>query len=341
MVIRLKKEGVDLDVMSDHNGYYAGIFRKNGIDIYPYIPKRKIRLQEIRYIRNILKKEKYDIVHVFNNKAVINTVFASLGLPVKLVTYRGYTGHLVWYKPTSYISHLNPKVSKITCVSNGVKNHVTRQLLFNKTKAVTIYKGHDPSWYEEVQPYSRDQLDIPNDAFLVACVANARPMKGIPYLIKASYQLGSYKNIHFLFIGKNMDADDHLKLIEKSPLHENFHILGFKKDILNYLGACDIMVLSSIKGEGLSKVTIEAMSIGMPVIATNVGGNAELVHHRQTRMLVAPKSPKDIANSIVTLKENKKLRKQMGEEARQHMRKHFHIDETVRQMKRFYEALIQ
>lgn len=341
MVLRLKKMGMDIDVMSDPESSYADTFRKYGIHVYPYQPKRKISRQEIRYIRKVLLDGYYNIIHVFNNKAVTNAVFAARKLPVKVVTYRGYTGHLLWYKPTSYISHLHPKVSKITCVSEGLKKHVQKQLFFNKDKAVTIYKGHDPEWYKDVNPYSREQLGIPKGAFVVGCVANARPMKGIPYLIKASYHLKDYRDVHFVLIGKNMDTSYHMKWIRESPLKKNFHILGFKKDPLNHLGACDVMVLSSIKGEGLSKVTIEAMSTGLPVIATNIGGNAELVLHGKTGLLVPPKAPKKIAKAIIKLRQDENIRKKLAENAGKHIRKNFHIDNTVREMKDFYKSLVK
>lgn len=340
MVLRLKKMGMEIDVMSDPQSYYADLFREHGIHLYPYRPKRKISLREIRYIREVLQKGSYDIVHVFNNKAVTNAVFASRKLPVKMVTYRGYTGHLLWYKPTSYISHLHPKVSKITCVSDGVKKHVQKQLFFDKDKVVTIYKGHDPEWYNDVQPYTKKQLGIPENAFVIGCVANARPMKGIPHLIKASYHLRDYKDIHFLLIGKNMNTNYHRKWIRESPLKRNFHMPGFKKDVLNHLAACDAMVLPSVKGEGLSKVTIEAMSTGLPVIATNIGGNPELVIHEKTGLLVDPKAPKQIAKAIITFRADETMRKKLGEAARQHIRDNFHIDQTVKEMKHFYESLI-
>ncbi|MCF8335613.1 MAG: glycosyltransferase family 4 protein [Bacteroidales bacterium] len=341
MVLRLKKQGMEIDVMSDPQSTYADIFRENGIHIYPYQPKRKISLREIRYIRKVLCEGNYDIIHVFNNKAVTNAVFAARKLPVKMVTYRGYTGHLLWYKPTSHISHLHPKVNKITCVSDGVKNHVRRQLFFNKDKAVTLYKGHDPEWYNDIQPYTRKQLGIPENAFLIGCVANARPMKGIPNLIKASYHLRDQNDIHFLLIGKNMNTNYHRKWIRESPLKRNFHIPGFKKDVLNHLAACDVMVLPSVKGEGLSKVTIEAMSTGLPVIATNIGGNPELVLHEQTGLLVDPKAPKQIAKAITTLRDNEAMRKKLGEAARQHIMNNYHIDQTVKEIKNFYESLIR
>lgn len=340
MVLRLKQAGVHVDLMSAGDGPYADTFREHGIHIYPFRSRKKFSRQEIRYIRKTLQQGRYDVVHAFNNRVVPNTVLAAWDLPVRVVTYRGYTGHLVWYKPTAWLSHLNPQVSRITCVSEGVTRQVRRQLLFNRDKAVTIYKGHDPQWYSDVKPYTRKELGLPEDAFVVGCVANARPMKGIPYLIKASWHLGHHPNIHFMLIGKNMDSRRHTDLIARSPLRQHFHLPGFQRDVLNHLAACDVMVLPSIRGEGLSKVTIEAMSTGMPVIATDVGGNAELVLHKKTGWLVPRKSPEKIAEGIEYLHNNPQSAREMGQKGRQHIRENFHIDQTVQQMKDLYENLV-
>ncbi len=341
MVLQLKQAGIDLDVMTPPRGPYIGRFQEAGIHIHPYKPERKFSLKEIRHIRSILRQGQYDIVHVFNNRAVVNTVMASLGLPVRIMTYRGYTGHLVWYKPTAHLGHLNPRVRRITCVSQGVEKQVRRQLLFHKDRAVTVYKGHDPGWYGEVEPYRREQFGIPDDAFVVGCVANARPMKGIPYLIKASHQLQGDSNIHFMLIGRNMDTPEHMKLIGQSPLRKNFHLLGHQNDVLNHLSICDALALPSIRGEGLSKVTVEAMSTGLPVIATSIGGNPELVINKQTGMLVQPKSPGQIAEAIRFLRNHPEKKKQMGVAARRHIANNFHINHTVQQMKALYEEVAQ
>ena len=340
MVTRLKQQGVNIDIMADTKGPYTEVFKAHGINVFHYKPVKKISLHEIRTIRKVLLDGGYDLVHVFNNKAVTNTLFASRNLPVKIITYRGYTGHLLWYKPTSYISHLNPKVRKITCVSNGSRDHVRKQLFFNPQKAVTIYKGHDPEWYQHIAPYPKKSLGFPEKSFLVGCVANARPMKGIPYLIKATNHLAAHPDIHFMLIGKNMDTPYHTRLMRQSPLQDNFHLMGFKKDVLKYLGACDALVLSSIRGEGLSKVIIEAMSTGIPVIATHIGGNPELVIHEQTGLLVPPGSSKSIAEAIISLKNNKAMAEKLAGNARNYIFRHFHIDHTVEQMKKLYESLI-
>ena len=340
MVIRLKQQGVNIDIMADTKGPYTAAFKTHGIKVFHYKPVKKISLKEIRTIRKVLLDGRYDLVHVFNNKAVTNTLFASRNLPVKIITYRGYTGHLLWYKPTSYISHLNPKVRKITCVSNGSRDHVRKQLFFNPQKAVTIYKGHDPEWYQHIAAYSKKDLGFPEDSFVVGCVANARPMKGIPYLIKATNHLAAYPDVHFMLIGKNMDTPYHTRLMRQSPLHENFHLMGFKKDVLKYLGACDALVLSSIRGEGLSKVIIEAMSTGVPVIATHIGGNPELVIHEQTGLLVPPRSSKSIAEAIISLKKNKHMEEKLAENARNHISSKFHINPTVKLINQLNKKLL-
>ncbi|MFO8236038.1 MAG: glycosyltransferase family 4 protein [Bacteroidales bacterium] len=340
MVLGLKHAGVDISVMTGKDTFYARKFEQEGMTIYPYEPGKKIAVSEIRYIRKVLKEGNYDIVHVFNNRAVTNTVFASLGLPVKVVTYRGFTGHVLWYKPSSYISHLHPKVSKITCVSNGVRDQVRDQLAFNKEKAVTIYKGHNNQWYENIEPISKEKYGIPENSFVVGCIANVRRMKGIIYLLQATHFLKKHKDIHFLLIGKGMDNHKFMGIINSSPLSENIHLLGFRDDVLNCLKACNVSALPSIKGEGLSKVTIESMSLGVPVIATDVGGNSELVISGRTGKLIPPRSPEKIASAIIDFKRNQDWTKELGKNAQKHIKEHFHVDKTVRNILEMYNALI-
>ncbi|MFP4525715.1 MAG: glycosyltransferase family 4 protein [Bacteroidales bacterium] len=339
MVKGLKHHGVEVDVMTKRDTYYAQKFEESGMAVFHYVPAKKISLQEIKYIRKILKKGNYDIVHVFNNRAVTNTIFASAGLPVKVITYRGFTGHVHWYKPTSYISHLNPKVSKITCVSNGVRDQVRDQLFLNKNKAVTIYKGHEPNWYIDVKPVSRASLEIPDSAFVVGCVANVRRMKGINYLLEATQFLKKHADIHLLLVGKGMDNPRFRELIKNSPLTENIHILGFREDVLNCMKTCNVNVLPSIKGEGLSKVTIESMSVGVPVIATDVGGNSELVISGRTGKLIPPRSPEKIANEIIELKRNPDWAKELGNNARKHIEQNFNIKRTIDEMLNLYQGI--
>jgi glycosyltransferase involved in cell wall biosynthesis len=339
MLLALQKQGVHIDVMTREDTYYAKVFKENGMQVFPYRPSGKLNMKNIRQIRSVLKKGRYDIMHVFSNKAVINAVHAALGLPVKVITYRGFTGHVHWYKPTSYLGHLHPKVSKITCVSNGVREQVRKQFFFNKKKAITVYKGHKMQWYEGIPAITKKDLNLPDKSFVVGCVANARPMKGVPYLLKATHHLKNQTDIHLLLIGKGMDTPAHLDIIKQSPLAGNIHLSGFQENVLSYLTACDMTVLPSIKGEGLSKVLIESMSMKKPVVATDIGGNAELVVDGKTGLLIPPRSPEKIANAILKMKSNPEFRSKLASNARLHIENHFSMEQTVREMKTLYEEL--
>ena len=339
MLIRLKRNGIDVDVMLGDYSYYYDLFLNAGIQVFVHHIPKKFNPASIRYIRKLVKSNTYDILHLYNNKAANNGILATIGLPVKIVTYRGFTGHVLWYKPTSYLNHLNPKVDKITCVSNAVRDQVRRQFLFNKNKAVTIYKGHNLDWYHDVKPIPRTKIGVPDDAFMLVLVANARSMKGIRYFIEASHYLEEDSNVHFVMVGRNMDSPEYMDMIAKSPLREHFHVFSFRTDSLNIMKSGDVTVLTSIKGEGLSKTTIEAMSQSKPVIATDVGGNSELVIHNKTGLLIPPKSSQSLADAILKMKNNPGWRETLGKNAYNHIANNFKIENSVQQMKELYEKL--
>jgi len=340
MLLGLKRNGVDVDVLVAGYSHYYDQFIKAGMQVFVHHISKKFHIPSIRYIRNLVKSNKYDIIHLYNNKAANNGILATIGLPVKVVTYRGYTGNVLWYKPTSYINHLSPKVDKITCVSNAVRDQVRRQILFNKNKAVTVYKGHDTSWYKDVKPISREEIGVPEEAFMIVLVANARIMKGVKYFIEASHYLENESNIHFVMIGKGMDSPEYNEMIDKSPLKKHFHVFGFRSDSLNVVSSGDVAVLTSIKGEGLSRTTIEAMSLSKPVIATDVGGNSELVIHNETGILIPRKSPRSLAEAIIKMKENPEWRKKLAKNAYNHIEQNFRTENSAQQMKELYENLV-
>jgi len=338
MVIRLKQSGVDVDVMTESDSLYANKFRELGMNVFDYHPRKKISFRDVRTIRNVIRQGNYNIVHVFN-RAIRNVVMATRGLKVNLFAYRGFAGHLLWYKPTSYLGHLNPRVKRITCVSNGVKDQVQRQLFFNKQKAVTVYKGHDPQWYNSVEPRLKRNEGFSSDQFVIGCVANVRPMKGIPYLLESMKYMDEYPDIHLALVGKNMDIKKHKKIIRQLPHPENVHFMGFSKYVLPWYPLFDVSVLSSIKGEGLSKVIIESMMMERPVIATNIRGNDELVLHNKTGMLVSRKSPKEIAQAVIELRNNPQKAEKLAKNGKEHICNNFHIDRTVKEMKELYEEV--
>lgn len=333
------KKGVQMHILMHENSPQAPFFKEQGIPYTSHTIKGKIDKKAIQIIRDIIIREKIDIIHCFNNNATSNAVQAAKKVNVKIVSYRGFTGHVHWYKPTSLMNNLHPRVSRIACVSNAVRDQVRSQLWRKKHKAITIYKGHNMEWYKHINPTIRKDLNVPDDAFLVGIVANIRPMKGVKYFIQSAKYLSAHKDIHFVLIGRGMDSKKIETQINQTPLKDNFHCFGFRKDVLEDVAAFDIGVNSSIKGEGLSKTTIEAMSLKKPVIATDAGGNAELVVNKKTGLLIPIKSPKAIADAILTYKNDKSLQKEMAEAGYNHIASNFTVEKTVNETLAMYETL--
>ncbi len=338
--IGLAKLGLQVTVMTYGDARYAEEFRKAGITVIDFHPQKKFDAAEITRIRAELVAGKYDIVHLFNNPSIVNGIRAARGLPVKVVLYRGYAGHIHWYDPTAYLKYLHPRVNKIVCNSVGVEEIFRRQLFFNKSKAVTINKGHRVEWYDHAAPADiRKDFSLPTDAFVVVNVANNRRMKGIPYLLKAMNYLPVDLPIHLLLIGNDMDDKANLAILNASPNKDKIHILGFQKGVLNIVAACDVFALSSLKGESITKSVIEAMSLRVTPVITDIAGNRELVVNGVSGLVVPSRNAEALGKALLALYRDRPLCKQMGINARKHIQIHLNTEDTILQYKKLYQEL--
>lgn len=339
--IGLKNAGLDVHVMTYGDSEYAERFRKAGIHVIDFHPNEKFNSDELKFIRDILVKEDYDIIHLFNSRAIIHGIRASKGLKAKIVLYRGYSGNIHWYDPTAYAKFLHPRVDAIMCNSVGVEKIIRNQKLWNKRKAVTINKGHNTSWYSDVKPSKiREEFGIPEDAFLLINVANNRKMKGIPYLLKAMNMLPPGLNVHLILLGKGMDDQNNVDLINSGPYKNNIHLPGFRPNALSHVAASDVFVLPSIMGESITKSVIEAMSLEKTPIITDIAGNVELVEDGISGIVVPKKNPKSLADAILKLYQNRDLCNQMAKKARERIDTELSTAQTVKKVKKLYEELL-
>ena len=336
--IGLRKAGVELDVMTQGNSVYAKPMREAGIRVIDFVPRAKLSLSAIRFIRRTLVEGQYDIVHMYNNKAIANGLLAAVGLPVKAATYRGQTGNLHRYDPFCYLTHLSPRVDGITCVADAVRRDL-QKLRPHHPHIVTIYKGHDLAWYDET-PADLESLGVPSRSIAIICVANNRPRKGVPVLVDAFGRLPENIDAHLLLVGKNMDDPELQRQIEDHPRADRIHVLGFRTDAPRLTAGSQIAVLPATKREGLPKTVIEAMVYGVPPVVTDTGGNAELVEDGVSGRVVPPGDAAALAGALAGLAEDAELRSRMGRAARERIGEHFTVDATVEQTLQFYRDLL-
>ncbi|MEX0813395.1 MAG: glycosyltransferase family 4 protein [Chitinophagales bacterium] len=337
----LKQKGVDVEIITDAESEHAQKFKAAGIPVIDALPKKKFSKKSVELIKNRLEKGKHDILLLYNSKAIINGIKAAKNLPVKVVLYRGYTGNIHWWDPTAYAKFLHPRVDKIICNAKAIQELFEKQLFFKKGKAVTINKGHDLNWYRAIEKTDLSEFGIPENAFVVSCVANARRMKGIKYLVKAMDYIPQAMPLHLLLVGKGLDSPDILKIVNKSPNKDKIHFAGYRKDGLNIVKASNVFALASITGESITKAVIEAMSIGIAPLITDIAGNRELVVNGESGIVVPSKNPEALAKGMIRLYENPELCEKYGQNAQERIDQVFNTKRTVEEYLKLFENLVK
>jgi len=122
-------------------------------------------------------------------------------------------------------------------------------------------------------------------------------------------------------------------------ISHRIQFLGEYSDIPRLLTAADFGLLTS-REEGFSNVILEGMAAGLPMIVTDVGGNAEAVRHGETGLVVPPRSPKAIGDAILELTHNPEQRKRFGAAGRKRVEKEFSIDRCVKAHADLYEEML-
>jgi len=168
----------------------------------------------------------------------------------------------------------------------------------------------------------RGAMNLSPDTQLILAVGVNRPRKGYPSLINAmQLVVEKIPTAKLMIVGRETKAL--LSYVEKANLKEYIFLLQdvSDEDKISYYMESDLFVFPSLM-EGFGIVTLEAMAAGLPIVATNIPGSRDLVADGVNGFLVPPKSPESLAEKIILLVKNKKLRKEMGQESYQMARRY-------------------
>ncbi len=341
-IIALRAAGISPIVMADLRSAHVQRIRDAGIPVLDISLDRKIDRVALKVIRETILSRKIDIVHAYTNRTVLHMVLASRGLPVKLVAYRGVIGNVSWLSPLSWLRFLNPRISRIICVAEKVREYLLALhflwFALDPDKVVTINKGHDLSWYT-AEPVDLSQFDIPSHAMVVTCSSRLRPRKGLLELVQALGRTDPGKNIHILFLGHVGIESLHAR-VNKLEHPERVHFAGFRKDAPAVMAASDVCALPVLDGEGLSRAVIEAMAYGVPAIVTPVGGNTDLIVDGECGLVVPVGDVPALAQAMEKLYDDPVLRRRFGAAARTRIATRFRHEDTVIKTLELYKEIL-
>ncbi|WP_342406508.1 glycosyltransferase family 4 protein [Brevibacillus sp. FSL K6-2834] len=174
---------------------------------------------------------------------------------------------------------------------------------------------------------------------VIICPARLVPYKGQRYLIEALAKLARVRDDFVCqFAGEGPDRTELEALVGQHNLDHHIEFLGNRSDIFHLLKQASIFVLPSLV-ENHSLAIMEAQIIGLPIVTTRVGGNAELVSHHHTGLLVEPQNSEELFQALLMLMNNKTLREKLSHDARRWARKYWRHDFMVNRTLEVYEQV--
>ncbi len=304
---------------------FAPTLAAGGTPVHALGATRNFDVRWMPRFRSLLQQGDYDVVHFHlpYSAALGRLVVACVPARTRPVTI--YTEHSMWNKVSPVVKTLNRATvhrdKALIAVSGAAYDALPHAL---KPRAQVIVHGVDLSrltaadgYDGEVRGEVRAELGIPDDEVLVVTVANLRAEKGYDVLLDAARRVADRRlPIRFVAAGQGSLEDELVARRDELELGERFRFLGYRSDVLRLLAAADVFVLPSHQ-EGLPVVLMEAMSMGLAIVATSVGGVPQVITDGTNGLLVPPGDAGALARAIESVAVDLDLRRLLGRRAKQ------------------------
>jgi len=342
LLINLDKEKYDIYVLSKPGGPLEDKVKELG---FHYIPVSSLRrdlsiLDGLAFLDllRIFKKYKFDIIHTHSSKTgFLGRIAARLAGTKKIVhTVHGFPFHYAQPLPIRFFYQILEKMVSPFCdnmvfVNNYEREFAIKYKIVPSEKAVTIYNG-----IELDSNGFQSRAKIERNFFTIGSVLRFEKIKNIQNTIRAAIKVcKKNKQIKFVFIGDGKLFPKCKQTVADAKLEDNIILPGWQNNISEWLSTFDAYLLYSI-AEGLSISILEAMASGLPIIASDVKGNNELVSSRNG--VKCPINDIDrLAEVLLSLPVREEEVKKWGEESIKIVKEKFNMKTFLSSYTRIYE----
>jgi len=303
-------------------------------------------VQSIRHLRAIILQEHINLVHANTVRAHI---LAALATPSHIP--------LIWHLhddtfPRGLFSLLQRRPCRIIANSHFIASHYG---LTNEPRCTVVYNGVAIEPLAARHAALRTQWHIPEDSPLIVNVGRLARWKGQDVFIKAAaLVIAQCPQARFMIVG-GYERDDQgqgelsggrayydelVALRDSLGLTDHVVFTDHIADMQPVYAAADLVVHTATRPEPFGRVIVEAMAAGVPVIASNSGGPAEIVVDGECGYLIPPGNPSTLAESMLKLMADSDLRQQMGRTGRQRVQALFDLRTQVREIETIYDSIV-
>ncbi|WP_414571152.1 glycosyltransferase family 4 protein [Nostoc sp. CCY 9925] len=338
--------------------------QQQGYIIHPIQIDRRIspvrNLRSIYQLTQLMRQNHYDLVHVHTPiAAVLGRIAAKLAGVKKIVyTAHGFPFH-DQSSPSEYrfyftVEKLAALITNLILTQNYEDIATAKKLnLCPPIKLRYLGNGVDVNRFQRDrlnpthQIELRKSLGIPEYTdLIIGTIGRITYKKGSGYLIEAVAKLLPYfPNLQVLVIGSQLSSDPEpfqkqlIQKIHDLGIKKNVILTGERQDIPELLGLLDIFTLPTFTHEGLPRSILEAMSMGLPVVATDIRGCREAVIHGKTGLIVPPKNSEKLAEALGVLLSNYQLRQSYGKASRERVEVDYDEELVFKRLNKYYQDL--
>ncbi len=258
-------------------------------------------------LRKLIKQLKPDVVHTHLGHADLIGLWASRGLRVKtFCTMHNVYFKWNWVDRIIFFAYwvtfkLHGRNCKVTCISKAVALHVEKTLGVKKENISVVYNAIPDLISTTPKIRARAELSLSPDDFIILTIGRLRVQKSIDTLLLATATLAAQiRNLQVLIVGEGPLEEELKSRSGQLGISSFVRFCGSTNTPETYYAAADVFVLPSVF-EGLPTVILEAFRSSLPVVASNIDGNTELIQHGVNGQLFPPREPTALAAEVFSL----------------------------------------
>ena len=300
-----------------------------------------LSIQFIKKIKQVIRDEQIDIVHVHDSSAFSMALLVISYFPkVKLVYSRKRNNRIAnnFFKRVKY-NH--KRVNKIVCVSNAVRD-VFEGVVKDMNKVITIYDSIDVNFFGSQQNTHRlkNEHKLSHDTLLIGNIAGLTPQKDLFTFIDTADSVlqKTDKKIKFVIIGEGELKSELIAYARGKKICEHIIFTGFRDDVPEILPELDVLLMTSIE-EGLPLTIFEAFAAEIPVVTTRAGGTPEAVIHDKTGYLTEVKATDDLAKGVLRIIGDAGYKEHISKNAKELVMGQFNLDRMRNDYHNLYRGL--
>jgi len=339
----LRERGHDVTIISRPDETLRARAAEHGVDFAGLPLRNQFDVASMLAFRRLAKAKKPDVIHVHKGVAHAVALWATRGCDAgAFVVNRGVSFPLdVWNRG----KYRTKRVQRVVTVCRQIKDVIVESGGLPPEKVEVVYAGTDVKVFDparwEPRAFRREKR-IGDDAFLVAQVG-VRDWKGWKELIDAAREVAvTHPAIHVALIGCRNDAEreEVMSYARSAGMADRVSAIEYRTDMPNVFASCDLVVDASWAGTGITGTIREAMAMQKPVIATDAGGNRELVSSPDVGWLVPMKDHAALTSAMLTVIEDRSRASRVAANARDHVVNGFSKELRITRLEELYGRIL-